>query len=259
LGSGDARVTPLRDLSLSVAAGKTVAVRGPSGSGKSTLLRVLAGDLEPEAGWVTVAGLAPREARRSPGIGLVYQDFQLVSFLTGLENVAMALEVRGEPTRSAVRRGREMLEALGVAHLADRFPRQMSGGEQQRVAIARTMVCQPALVLADEPTAALDRATAEAVIKVLCGAAFESGATLVVATHDPMVAAATDVIYDRRATFRTHCVDRRARCDGDHLRRLVPRRTRTERTQVLQRVVLPSPAAVLDRRRAGRRRHRRPH
>lgn len=196
LGSGHARATPLSSLDLVVRAGETVAVCGPSGSGKSTLLRVLAGDIDPASGHVEVSGVPPREARRLPGIGLIHQDFQLVSFLTGLENVAIALEVRGMPSRAAVEQARAMLDELDAGPFATRFPGEMSGGEKQRVAVARTMVCRPALVLADEPTAALDRVTAQSVIALLSQAVHDRGATLVVATHDPRVSEAMDVTYD---------------------------------------------------------------
>lgn len=196
LGTGHAQVVPLRDLDLTAVPGELVAVRGPSGSGKSTLLGVLAGDIAPQSGEVAVAGVSPRDARRTPGIGLVYQDFRLVTFLTGLENVAMALEIRGIGSHEATDRSHEMMITLGVDHLAERFPSEMSGGEQQRIALARTMVTHPPLVLADEPTASLDRTTAQAVVELLRTAAHELGATMIIATHDAMVAAATDTTYD---------------------------------------------------------------
>lgn len=196
VGDGPTRSTPLRNLDLSVDRGTSVAIRGPSGSGKTTLLRVLSGEMMHDQGHITVDGLAPEKARRDPGIGLVYQDFRLVSFLSALENVAIALEIRGMRSRDAVLRSLEMLDSLGVEELAHRLPAEMSGGEQQRIALARTLVARPVLVLADEPTAALDRKTAHSVIATLREATAKHGATLVVATHDEMVASSTEFNYD---------------------------------------------------------------
>ncbi len=189
-GKGDAAVHALRGLTLRVEPGELVAVMGPSGSGKSTLLNLAGGLDSATAGSVRVngtelGGLSARElaALRRRRVGYVFQDFNLVPSLTAAENVSLPLELDGVRGRKARQQATDVLDELGLVDLADRFPDEMSGGQQQRVAIARGMVGDRALVLADEPTGALDSETGEQVLALLrerCRAGV--GALLV--THD---------------------------------------------------------------------------
>jgi putative ABC transport system ATP-binding protein len=197
-GSGAAEVHALRGVSLSVDAGELVAVMGPSGSGKSTLLHLAGGLDAPTSGTVLVegtdlAGLSrsalARLRRRS--VGYVFQDFNLVPALTAAENVALPRELDGAGARQARRDALAALDAVGIADLADRFPDDMSGGQQQRVAIARALVGDRRLVLADEPTGALDSETGEAVLRLL-RARCDAGAAGVLVTHEARHAAWAD-------------------------------------------------------------------
>jgi putative ABC transport system ATP-binding protein len=211
-GQGAAEVRALDNISLSVDAGAMVAVMGPSGSGKSTLLTI-AGSLEdPTSGEVVVAGqeLArlsrngkARLRRRS--IGFVFQDFNLLPGLTAAENVALPLELDGVPVRRARTAGSAALESLGLAGRASHFPDQLSGGERQRVAIARAVVGEHQLLLADEPSGALDTANGEAVMRLI-HAACKRGMAAVVVTHDAQLASRADrVVFlrDGRVTDQT--------------------------------------------------------
>jgi putative ABC transport system ATP-binding protein len=189
----------LRGVSMGVARGEHVAVTGPSGSGKSTLLHCLAGIVLPDSGVVTLDGQRldalkadERTRLRRVRVGLVLQFGQLVPELTALENVALPLLLEGRSRRDAEQAGRQWLEALGVAEHSGVRPGAMSGGEQQRVAIARGLVTSPDVVLADEPTGALDTVTGELALEVLVKATRETGAALVVVTHDARVAAWMD-------------------------------------------------------------------
>ena len=197
-GSGDLAVHALRAASLRVAAGELVAVMGPSGSGKSTLLTLAGGLDHPTAGQVLVEGtdLGPlgqgRLARmRRTSIGYVFQDFNLIPALTALENVAMPLELDGVSSRAARRAASAALDEVGLAGLARRFPDEMSGGQQQRVAIARAVVGRRRLILADEPTGALDSETGEEILKLLRSRC-DAGAAGVLVTHEPRHAAWAD-------------------------------------------------------------------
>ncbi|WP_436771994.1 ABC transporter ATP-binding protein [Yinghuangia sp. YIM S09857] len=199
-GSGETQVQSLVGVDLAVAAGELLAVMGPSGSGKSTLL-MLAGGLDtPTTGMVLVEGTEisglPRRkqaALRRRSVGYVFQDLNLVPALTAAENVALPLELDGTAVRKARAAAQEALAEVGVADLADRFPDEMSGGQQQRVAIARALVGERRLVLADEPTGALDSATGEAVLRVL-RARCDAGAAAVLVTHEARHAAWADRI-----------------------------------------------------------------
>ena len=188
----------LRGVACTVAAGELVAVMGPSGSGKSTLL-TLAGGLDSPTGG-TVASRAPCSARcpaselaalRRRSVGYVFQDFNLIPALTAAENVALPRELDGDSTRAARRLALTALDEVGIAELADRFPDDMSGGQQQRVAIARAMVGDRRLVLADEPTGALDTETGEEVLRLL-RARCDAGAAGVLVTHEARHAAWAD-------------------------------------------------------------------
>ena len=203
-GQGAAQVDALSDVSLAVEAGELVAVMGPSGSGKSTLLTI-AGTLEQASsgevliGGVAVAALSLDEqaALRRHRIGYVFQDFNLLSGLTALENVAIPLELDGQPRAAAQAAALAVLDKLGLAAFADRFPDELSGGERQRTAIARAIVGERSLLLADEPTGALDSVNGEAVLRMLRQAC-RDGVAGVVVTHDAQLAARADrIIYLR--------------------------------------------------------------
>ena len=194
-GAGAAAVRALDGIDLVVAAGELVAVMGPSGSGKSTLLHLAGGLDSPSTGEIVVEGTAlgglstkalARLRRRS--IGYVFQDLNLVPALTAAENVALPRELDGVRSRAARREALVALEEVGIVELADRFPDDMSGGQQQRVAIARALVGERRLVLADEPTGALDSTTGEAVMALLRQRC-DQGAAGVLVTHDARHAA----------------------------------------------------------------------
>ena len=189
-GTGETEVHALQDATLSVAAGELVAIMGPSGSGKSTLLALAGGLDSPTSGQVAVEGTVLGELSRSAlarlrrqRIGYVFQDLNLIPALTAVENVMLPRELDGVPMRRARREAAEMLASVDLAALADRFPDDMSGGQQQRVAIARALVGERRLVLADEPTGALDSHTGEDVLRVL-RARCDAGAAGVLVTHE---------------------------------------------------------------------------
>lgn len=205
-----ARTQALRGVSVEFGAGETVAVTGPSGSGKSTLLLCLAGILRPEAGEVLYDGHrldrlveAERTRLRRREMGIVLQFGQLVPELTAAQNVALPLMLEGHDRGSARRAALSWLERLGADGLADQVPAELSGGEAQRVAVARALVTGPRVVFADEPTGALDTVAGEQVLSQLVGAARASEATLVLVTHDNRVAAHAD----REVVLRDGCVE----------------------------------------------------
>jgi len=197
-GSGPSEVHALSDVDLSVERGELVAVMGPSGSGKSTLLTI-AGSLEKAtSGRVSVDGvdlattsLSERAQLRRRSIGYVFQDFNLLPGLTALENVTLPLELDGISGKAARGTGLEAMEDLDVAEHADRYPDELSGGERQRVAIARAIVGERGLLLADEPTGALDSVNGEAVMRLL-RAATRRGVAGVVVTHEAHLASWAD-------------------------------------------------------------------
>jgi putative ABC transport system ATP-binding protein len=189
-GAGATEVHALRAVDLRVAPGELVAVMGPSGSGKSTLLTLAGGLDSPTSGAVLVEGIelgtlsrTALAALRRRSIGYVFQDFNLVPALTAAENVALPRELDGDSSRAARRLATAALDEVGIAELADRFPDDMSGGQQQRVAIARALVGERRLVLADEPTGALDSETGEAVLRLLRQRC-DAGASGVLVTHE---------------------------------------------------------------------------
>ncbi|MGZ4429943.1 MAG: ABC transporter ATP-binding protein [Nocardioidaceae bacterium] len=204
-GQGESAVHALRGVSMSVAAGELIAVMGPSGSGKSTLLTCAGGLDSPTSGSVTVEGtvlgtLGRKQlaALRRRSVGYVFQDFNLIPALTAAENVALPRELDGTSARAARRLALAALEEVGIAELADRFPDDMSGGQQQRVAIARAIVGDRRLILADEPTGALDTVTGEAVLRLL-RTRCDAGAAGVLVTHEARHAAWADRVVFRRA------------------------------------------------------------
>ncbi|TCJ31162.1 ABC transporter ATP-binding protein [Nocardioides jejuensis] len=193
------RTEALRGVSLDISAGEKLAITGPSGSGKSTLLLSLAGILRPEAGEISYDGRrlddlseAERTRLRRREFGVVLQFGQLVPELTAVENVALPLMLERHARASADRIARGWLERLDAGALADVVPGELSGGEAQRVALARALVTSPRVIFADEPTGALDTVAGEQVLVALYDAAKETGAAIVMVTHDNRVAARAD-------------------------------------------------------------------
>ena len=192
LGSGAAKVAALRGVSLALEGGELTLLMGPSGSGKTTLLSILGCMLMPTEGSVRVCGhstvgAGPEDLAllRREHVGFVFQSFHLFPTLSAADNVRVALDVRGVPARSARARSREALAKVGLLHKTKAFPRELSGGEQQRVAIARAIVGNPSIILADEPTAALDGENGQAIMKILAEIAKEQRHAVLIVTHDP--------------------------------------------------------------------------
>jgi putative ABC transport system ATP-binding protein len=201
------------DVSMEVASGESVAIMGPSGSGKSTLLNLIAGLDRPTSGAVTVGGQrvdtlsetgVARYRRRQ--VGMIFQFFNLLDDMTVLDNVLLPAQLAGVPPRQARGRAADLLAALRIGQHSDSYPARLSGGERQRVAIARALVNRPALLLADEPTGALDTANGEAIGELLLDLS-ASGQTLIMVTHNPDLAAR----YARRVI---EIVDGRVAADG---------------------------------------------
>jgi ABC-type lipoprotein export system ATPase subunit len=187
-GAGPCAVVALQRTTCEIVAGERIAVTGPSGSGKSTLLHLLAGLDEPTLGTVSWPELGPRETLRPGRVGIVFQGPSLLPPLTVVENVALPLLLAGRTEERARAGAQAALERLDLADLAGKLPEEISGGQAQRVAVARALTGAPLLLLADEPTGQLDHDNAATVVDVLEEAARQSGAALVVATHDPEVA-----------------------------------------------------------------------
>ena len=192
-GSGNTEVVAMKDVSLSVARGEVVALLGPSGAGKSTLLTALGLINPPTSGRIVIAGtpvmdadraLVDLRAFRRRHLGFVFQKANLIPFLNAAENVQVALEVNDVPRRTARGRAVELLDYLGVADRARNLPDALSGGQQQRVAVARALANQPSLILADEPTAALDSHRGRQVMELFRKVAHERGSAVIVVTHD---------------------------------------------------------------------------
>src|ERR1700748_1001584 len=197
LGQGAARAHILKDIELNIGTGEAIGLIGPSGSGKSTLLMVMAGLERPDTGAVVVAGeklTALNEdalARfRGRNVGIVFQSFHLIPTMTALENVAVPLELAGAP--DAEERARAELAAVGLGQRLDHYPAELSGGEQQRVAVARALAPNPAILVADEPTGNLDETTGSHIIEFLFRGKEQHRTTLVLVTHDAALAARCD-------------------------------------------------------------------
>ncbi len=188
-GAGRSAVRALHETSCAVPPGARIAITGRSGSGKSTLLHLLGGLEQASGGTVSWPGLG-RAPRYAPGlIGMVFQGPSLLGPLDVVENVALPLQLAGTPAPEAIAAANEALDALGLASLAGKLPAELSGGQAQRVAVARALACRPRLILADEPTGQLDGDTGRRVLDVLLQTAAALGAAVVVSTHDPAVAA----------------------------------------------------------------------
>jgi putative ABC transport system ATP-binding protein len=192
LGSGAAKVAALKGVSLALNGGELTLLMGPSGSGKTTLLSILGCMLAPTEGtvWIggrSTGGLGPEDMAliRRAKVGFVFQSFHLFPTLSAVDNVRLALDVRGEASRAARVKSQEALAKVGLAHKIRAFPRELSGGEQQRVAIARAIVGGPSVILADEPTAALDGENGRAIMGILAEAARERERAVLIVTHDP--------------------------------------------------------------------------
>jgi putative ABC transport system ATP-binding protein len=209
-GQGAAEVHALQEVSLRVDAGTMVAVMGPSGSGKSTLLHCLGGILLPDRGAVVYEGRrldllteAERSALRRDRFGFVFQFGQLVPELTAAENVALPLLLAGSRRQPALATARDWLARLELDDVGARRSGELSGGQAQRVALARGLVAAPRVLFADEPTGSLDSLTGEHVMRLLCSAARDHGTTVVLVTHEPRVAAYADrevIVRDGRVT-----------------------------------------------------------
>jgi putative ABC transport system ATP-binding protein len=204
-GSGHTEVIAMRDASLSIAPGEIVGMFGPSGSGKSTLLTAMALINPPTSGQISIAGkpvldgpraLVDLRSFRRKHLGFVFQKANLIPFLTALENVQIAIEVNDVPPRAARKRALELLDYLSIAPRANNLPTALSGGEQQRVAVARALANDPSLILADEPTAALDSELGRQVMELFAKIAHERKAGVIVVTHDHRTLDVFDRILD---------------------------------------------------------------
>jgi len=206
-GEGETRVNALRDVSLKVQPGQVIGLLGPSGSGKSTLLNVIGCIVEPSSGWMALDGdvvydkrwLRPDLRRlRLEKIGFIFQFHNLLPFLTSRDNVAVVLDMARHERDAADRRAVELLDYLEVGQRRDAYPSHLSGGEAQRVAIARALANRPRIILADEPTAALDSQRASIVMDLLRKVAVEQQAAILVVTHDEKVFDRFDHIFHLR-------------------------------------------------------------
>jgi putative ABC transport system ATP-binding protein len=194
LGEGAGRVDALKDINLSLAGGELTLLMGPSGSGKTTLLSVLGCMLSPTGGTVQIRGRSTTgldaeqlAQTRRDNVGFVFQSYHLFPTLTAAENVRLALDVRGERSPLARVKAEKALAIVGLSHKANAFPRALSGGEQQRVAVARAIVGDASVILADEPTAALDSENGQAVMTVLADIAKDPARAMFIVTHDPRI------------------------------------------------------------------------
>ena len=203
-GEGEAAVQALKPTSLAVEAGELAALLGPSGSGKSTLLLAISMIQPPTTGRITIAGellydegptRVDVRAFRRRKIGFIFQQHNLIPFLSARENVALMLELNGVGRRQAARRAQELLDYLEIGHRAGALPARMSGGEQQRVAIGRALANEPALILADEPTAALDTERGMKAMALLRRIARERGSAVITVTHDHRMIEGFDTVY----------------------------------------------------------------
>jgi putative ABC transport system ATP-binding protein len=203
-GQGDSQVVALKDARLSVEPGEIVALMGPSGSGKTTLLRALSLIDPPTTGQIAIGNevvfdgegvLTDDRKLRRERMGIIFQAYNLIPFLTTLENVALVLTLNGISNRQAMARASELLITLDLGHRAGTYPATLSGGEQQRVAVARAVINDPAVILADEPTAALDTERGRAVMDLLRHLGRTQHAAVIVVTHDERMIEGFDRVY----------------------------------------------------------------
>ena len=197
-GRGQTATVALAPTDCEIHPGQQIALTGPSGSGKSTLLYLFAGLDDPTTGSVTWPGIGDRAQLRPAGLAMIFQGPSLLAPLTVVENVALPLILGGEEDAEAHATARQALDRLGLGRLADKLPDEISGGQAQRVAVARVLAGTPRLILADEPTGQLDAASGVAVIDALLEAGRQTGAGLVVSTHDPAIAARFPVRWEMR-------------------------------------------------------------
>lgn len=197
-GSGAGATDAVRDAWCVVSGKDRIALTGPSGSGKSTLLHLLGGLDTPTAGSISWPALGPRDLLRPALVADIFQGPSLLPPLTVLENARFPLVLQGMPDRRATEEAERALDLFGVLHLRDKLPEEISGGQAQRVSIARSVAVKPALILADEPTGQLDSATAAEILDRLLAAVDEIGAAIVISTHDPQVAARLAQIWTMR-------------------------------------------------------------
>ncbi|MCS6289664.1 MAG: ABC transporter ATP-binding protein [Nitrospira sp.] len=203
LAAGGRTVTILEDVTIDIPEKQTVAIIGPSGSGKSTLLGLIAGLDRPTSGtiWlngveITALGEQAMARLRLANVGYIFQSFHLIPTLTALENVSIPLELAGDS--QSPRRAEELLHAVGLGYRMSHYPVQLSGGEQQRVAVARAFACCPPILLADEPTGNLDSSTGRQVIELIMALHRDAGTTLVLVTHDQHLAASMERVITLR-------------------------------------------------------------
>ncbi len=203
-GQGDGQVVALKDADVAVEAGEIVALMGPSGSGKTTLLRALSLFDPPTTGYVAIGNdvvfegarvLTDDRQLRRKRMGIIFQAYNLIPFLTSVENIALVLTLNGISRREAMARANKLLSRLELGHRAETYPATLSGGEQQRVAVARAVINDPAVILADEPTAALDTERGKAVMDLLRQLGRVQGAAVIVVTHDERMIEGFDRVY----------------------------------------------------------------
>jgi len=210
ISHGQGSVEILTDISLQVAAGEFIAVRGPSGSGKSTLLGLIAGLDRPTSGSIRIAGQEISSLNedelarmRRQKIGIVFQSYQLIPTLTALENIMLPHQLAGGAQNEGIKRADSLLQQVGLGARGDHYPRQLSGGEQQRVTLARAFMLRPEILLADEPTGNLDSRNGHQVLALMAELNEKHGTTLVLVTHDPILAQSAErqiVLSDGRIT-----------------------------------------------------------
>lgn len=204
-GSGNTEVVAMRDASMKVAKGEVVALLGPSGSGKSTFLTAVGLINPPTSGRIVIGGQLVQDGAgshtnlrsfRRKHLGFIFQKSNLIPFLTAIENIQIAMQLNGQSGRMSHGRAMELLDYLGVADRAESYPSMLSGGQQQRVAVARALANHPQVILADEPTAALDGQRGRQVMELFAKVAHEQGAGVIVVTHDHRALDVFDTIYE---------------------------------------------------------------
>ncbi|WP_404305532.1 ABC transporter ATP-binding protein [Neorhodopirellula lusitana] len=204
-GSGNTEVVAMRDASMQVAKGEVVALLGPSGSGKSTFLTAVGLINSPTSGRITIGGKLVQDGDtayvnlrsfRRQHLGFIFQKSNLIPFLTATENIQIAMQLNGMSARASKTRAMELLEYLGVGDRGGSFPSMLSGGQQQRVAVARALANRPSVILADEPTAALDGHRGRQVMELFAQVAHEQGAGVIVVTHDHRALDVFDTTYE---------------------------------------------------------------